>query len=231
MSTSGTDDSARPIGLLGGTFDPVHYGHLRLAEEAREALGLARVLFSPAGAPAHRPAPAASAAHRRAMLAAALADNPHFALETFELERDAPSYTVETLTALRAREGGARPLVWIIGSDAFAALHTWRRWRELFALAHFAIAQRPGQTFDAPPDGALAAEYRARRVNDPQRLRHAAAGCLIDFAMTPLAISATAIRANLARGASNRYLLPAAVANYIDHHQPYPVEPTPAHDR
>ena len=221
---SAADDSVRPIGLLGGTFDPVHYGHLRLAEEAREALGLARVLFIPAGAPAHRAAPAASAAHRRAMLEAAVADNPHFALETFELERDAPSYTYDTLAALRAREGAARPLVWMIGSDAFAALHTWHRWRELFALAHFAIAQRPGQ----PPlqgalDAALAAEYHARRVDDPAALRRAPAGCLIDFAMTPLAISATAIRANLARGVSNRYLLPEAVADYIDHHQPYPV--------
>jgi nicotinate-nucleotide adenylyltransferase len=210
-----------PLGLLGGTFDPVHYGHLRLAEEAREALGLAQVLWIPAGQPPHRGAPGASARHRLEMVRRALSDNAAFALDAAEANACAPSYTVTTLERLRA-EQGTRSLVLLLGADAFLGLPGWRRWRDLLDLAHIGVATRPGFAL-SPEDWpeALARVCGERLSADSAALRAAPAGRVVGFAMTPLAISASLLRARIAAGASVRYLLPEPVREYILAHDLY----------
>jgi len=213
---------SEPLGIFGGTFDPVHVGHLRLAEEAREQLGLASVLWVPAGQPPHRGGPVVAASERLAMVKAATAENPAFAVDPAEVLSAQPSYTVPTLERLRGEQGGGRPLVLLLGADAFAGLPGWHRWRDLWALAHVAVAHRPGfpiEPASLPP--ALAAEFFQRRCDDPSTLASSAAGSIVSFAMTQLAVSATQIRQLLANGKSTRYLLPEAVIAYIQQHQLY----------
>lgn len=211
-----------PLGLFGGTFDPVHIGHLRLAEEARESLQLGRVRWIPAGQPWHRAAPPTSAAHRLEMVRLAVASNPTFEVDAREASSGRPGYTVDTLRSLRVELGAGQPLVLLLGTDAFSQLHTWHRWRDLFGLAHIGLATRAGQATDsAALDAALAAELSARSRDDAQALRGTPAGVIVRFDMTPLAVSATDLRARLARGASCRYLAPAAVLDYISHHRLY----------
>jgi nicotinate-nucleotide adenylyltransferase len=210
-----------PLGLIGGTFDPVHYGHLRLAEEARESLGLACVRWIPAGLPPHRQAPIADATHRLEMVRLAIAGHAQFVLDDAEVRTGGPSYTVPTLERLRAAEG-ERPLVLMMGADAFLGLETWHRWRELFELAHIAVATRPG--FDLDPARmplALADVCRARLSEAAQALHGAPSGRVVPFSMTALGISASLLRARLAAGRSARYLLPDLVAEYIDRHHLY----------
>ncbi len=211
----------RPLGLLGGTFDPVHYGHLRLAEEAREALDLDEVRWIPAGRPPHRQAPRVAASHRLEMVRQAVAGNPAFTVDDAETASGEPSYTVTTLERLRA-EQGARPLLLLMGADAFLGLAAWHRWRDLFALAHIGVATRPGVELspaDLPAE--LAAACAGRLDDAPAALKTAPAGRVVRFAMTPLAISASLLRARLAAGRSARYLLPDPVREYIDRQQLY----------
>lgn len=210
-----------PLGILGGTFDPIHFGHLRLAEEARERLGLARVRLIPAGQPAHRGTPGANATQRLAMTLRAAAGNPALEVDDAEVLSDAPSYTVPTLERLRGELGPARPLVLLLGADAFAGLTTWHRWQHLFELAHIGVATRPGHSADiAALAPALAAQCRQRDA-DAAQLAAAPAGRIVRFPITPLDISATAIRAACARHESPRYLLPAGVVDYISEHRLY----------
>jgi nicotinate-nucleotide adenylyltransferase len=212
---------SEPQGILGGTFDPVHFGHLRLAEEARQALGLGRVRWIPAGRPPHRGEPGVTAEERLAMVRLAIAGHPAFILDDAEVRSQSPSYTVLTLERLRAECGPNRPLVLLMGADAFLGLAGWKRWSELFHLSHIAVATRPGHELDAAamPE-ALAREYQARRAS-PDDLRQAAAGGICPFAITPLAISATGIRHTLGQGRSPRYLLPDPVLAYIQQHALY----------
>ena len=133
----------KPIAILGGTFDPVHLGHLRVAWEAAEALD-AQVRLMPAHLPPHRPAPVANAQQRVRMLQAALAGQDRLVLDTRELQREGPSYTVDTLRELRAESAASQPLILLLGSDAFAGLPTWHEWRVLFDLAHIGVLSRPG---------------------------------------------------------------------------------------
>ena len=213
-----------PLGVFGGTFDPVHHGHLRLAEEAADLLNLSCVRWIPAGQPTARERPLASAARRLAMVRLAIAGNPRFELDSAEVDADRPSYTVPTLERLRsaALGGGARPLVLLVGADAFAGIAGWHRWQQLFELAHVAVAHRPGFPVDpATLPEALAALYRQRYRADVSALATAPAGAIVSFAMTPLDISATKIRRLLSNGASARYLLPDATRDYIKHHHLY----------
>lgn len=210
---------AAPLGLFGGTFDPVHHGHLRLAEEAREALGLAGVCFIPAGNPPHRGTPRTDAAHRLEMVRRAIAGNPAFSCDAAEVRSADPSYTVLTLERLRAAHG-TRPLVLLLGADAFLGLASWHRWQEIAQLAHIAVAGRPGHAPDALPD-ALQTVLGNRISSDPARLRASPSGEVVRFDMTPLAISATEIRAMLRDGRSPRYLLPDSVVDYIAAHALY----------
>ncbi|MFU2486538.1 nicotinate-nucleotide adenylyltransferase [Thauera sp. WH-1] len=215
-----------PLGLLGGTFDPIHLGHLRLAEEAREALGLAAVRLIPAGQPPHRGAPRSSAEHRLAMARLAIAGNAALEVDDGEVRSSDKSYTVLTLERLRAELGPARPLVLILGADAFEGLPGWHRWQELFELAHIAVANRPGyaphgRRWPATLSPELAAACHGRHRNDPADLATTPAGCVLPFDMTPLAISASLIRDLVRNGHSVRYLLPDSVLDYIAAHHLY----------
>jgi nicotinate-nucleotide adenylyltransferase len=196
----------RPLAILGGTFDPVHLGHLNAAWEASELLG-ADVCLIPAGNPPHRQPPVASAAQRVAILRAALHGQERLTLDTRELERSGPSYTVDTLTALRAEQGD-RPLVLLLGADAFGGLVSWHRWRALFELAHVGVLVRPGVAPALPE--ALEQEVAPRR-SAAAALHDTPAGKLAMLAITPLEISATRIRELLAAGRDPRYLLPAGL--------------------
>ena len=214
------------LGLFGGTFDPLHVAHLRLALEAREALGLAGVCLIPAGTPPLRAVPQCAAGHRLAMVECALAGMPGFSVDPGEVlaaaGNPAPSYTVATLERQRRQHGAQWPLVLLLGADAFARLESWQRWRELFGLVHIAVATRPGHDLKevGARDTALAAEFAARH-GVAAYLAGAPAGRIVPFAITALEISATAIRERLARGLSVRYLVPDPVLDYIESHQIY----------
>lgn len=213
---------SEPLGLFGGTFDPVHYGHLRLAEEAIAHLALGGVRWIPAGQPPHRGTPQVTAGQRLAMVRCATAGNPRFSVDAGEVEAAAPSYTVHTLERLRAELGEQQQLVLLVGADAFAGLATWHRWRDIFGLAHVVVSHRPGfpvETASLPHE--LATEFNDRRLTDVGALRASPAGGIATFAMTQLAISATQIRKLLANGLSARYLLPDDVLDYIQLHSLY----------
>lgn len=200
--------SERPIAIFGGTFDPVHIGHLRAAWEASEALD-AEVRMVPAKIPPHRPQPLASVGERVAMLRVALAGQQRLQLDLRELDREGPSYTFDTLASLRTEIGDRCPLVLLIGVDAFAGLSTWHRWRELFELAHMCVLTRPAQ-IPAMPD-ALASEVASREVGDTAALCNAPAGRVLNLVVSSLGISATRIRALLAAGHEPRWLVPQAL--------------------
>lgn len=202
----------RPIGILGGTFDPIHYGHLRIALEALETLELAELRLLPARTPPHRGMPGASPEQRLALLRLAVGDQPGFVIDERELRRDGPSYMVDTLASLRA-ERPDTPLCLLLGRDAFVELPRWSRWRQLFDLAHLVVLNRPGDWSDSPAD--LRAEVAARRLSDQQSLSDRPAGGIRFQDVTPLAISATRIRQLLAAGRSPRYLLPDPVLDHI----------------
>ena len=189
-----------PVGILGGTFDPVHDAHLAMARAALQALGLARVIWLPTGSPPYRKPPVAAACHRLAMLRLALEGEPRYAVDERELAPGASGYSFDTLTALRAELGAAVPLVMLIGSDQHAKLATWHRADELFELCRFAVFARPGwkvADFRVPLSG------------------------VIHVPMEPLAISASDIRARIGRGEDVSAMLPAAVLRYVRQHRLY----------
>ncbi|MBT9568523.1 MAG: nicotinate-nucleotide adenylyltransferase [Thiobacillus sp.] len=211
--------SPRAVGVMGGTFDPIHCGHLRLAEEMADAIGLEQVVFIPAGRPPHRQQPQVTARHRLEMVRRAVAGNPRFAVDDREVSSPNPSYTVDTLTALRAERGPAQPMWLLLGADAFHGLPQWKRWKQLFELANIVVVTRPGAATITPLPEPLKSEVLARRVDDASEA--GLAGAVLRQQMTALDISATAIRDALARRGSVRYLLPDAVLNYINEHQLY----------
>ena len=215
----------RTIGILGGTFDPIHYGHLRLAADVRAALGLAHVLLIPARDPPHRAAPLAPAEARFAMVELGCAEFPGLIADARELNRAGPSYTVTTLQSLHT-EDRTRPLALLLGADALEGLPGWHRWELLLTLAHLIVADRPGICFEPQKlDEPLRTQYERRLTTDPSRLSRTLAGAIVRVPISPQPISATAIRAALARGATGRAeiagLLPPAVLAYIDRNQLY----------
>jgi nicotinate-nucleotide adenylyltransferase len=200
---------------MGGTFDPVHLAHLRLAEEAADELGLERVRWIPSGSPGHRAAPGTPAHHRLEMVKRAVRDNPRFAVDDAEALGGDAQFTIDTLRRLRAELGAKIPLVLLIGADQLHKLDTWRDWRELFERAHFAIGARPGYPLAPESLPPAVAEAWRQRAGDAASLRAAPAGRIVTFPMTLLGISASDIRRRLAAGASVRYLLPPEVLAYI----------------
>jgi nicotinate-nucleotide adenylyltransferase len=182
------------LGVFGGTFDPIHLGHLRAAENALESLELDRVAFVPAGTPPHRELPSSSAIDRYAMTALATAGHPRFTVSDAELRREGPSYTVDTVAGLRRESPEALVFV-IVGSDTFPEMPTWKEHGRLLELCTVAVVARPGES---PADGGAAPPRGVARVEGPG-----------------LAISASAIRARARQGESIRYLVPDAVADYI----------------
>jgi nicotinate-nucleotide adenylyltransferase len=213
-----------PLAVLGGTFDPVHFGHLRLAADVRDALALPEVRLIPAGDPPHRRPPHAPARDRVAMLALAVRDSPGLVVDTREIDRGGKSYTVDTLAGLR-REMPQRPIGLIVGADAFRGLPTWHRWRDLFDLAHLIVVPRPGIAIDVALPAALAREWHVRKRDDPNALRFAPAGTIYVQPVSPHAISSSQVRAALASGGTRSVeiagLLPAAVLAYIESHGLY----------
>ncbi len=209
------------IGLLGGTFDPIHFGHLRMAQELIEALNLDTVKFIPAATPPHKARPAVAPAHRSAMLQLAIANNTGFEFDGRELLRDGPSYSIDTLRSLRSELNAHDSLVLFIGSDAFSQFNTWHHWQDIISLCHIALVQRPGQ---AKPDGLneeLLSFLHDHYTENSLDLVREPTGLITMPAITPLAISSTAIRAQLKNQQAARYLTPDCVLDYIAQHRLY----------
>lgn len=202
----------QPIGLFGGAFDPIHYGHLRTAFELRQALGLAEVRFLPTGNPPHRAELSASAEVRLSMVKAAVVGQASFAVDDREVRRSGVSYSIDTLTELRA-EYPDRSLCLLLGMDAFLGLPNWHRWRELFDLAHVVVAHRPG--WKAPTRGPLGEVMVDRGTGSIRDLQEKRAGHIYVHAGTQLEISSTELRQLLEAGRDPLYLVPDAVRRII----------------
>ena len=211
------------IGLFGGTFDPVHFGHLRLATELAEAFRLDQVLFIPAGLPYHRGRSAhATSDQRLTMLKLATARDARFDVDDRELKREGNTYTYDTLAEIRKERGPGTSLVFLMGTDTFAKIDTWHRWTELFDLAHFGVAIRADDAqWNTRGPGAFPREIWPRITLSLRELLSTPAGKVMTFKMTPLAISSTAIRETAAAGGSIRYLTPDPVVEFIRSRQLY----------
>lgn len=203
------------IGLLGGTFDPVHFGHLRPAQEVCDVLSLQQLRFMPAANPPHRAPPVASIAHRIAMLRLAIVVDERFELDDREQYIDGPSYTVRTLESLR-EDLGQCPLALVIGADQFRAFESWYRWQDILELAHLVVMNRPGnEMLDLPP-------WAGERLSgESEQLDRLAGGRIRQVTVTPVNISATAIRQALASGLPASDMLPGAVLEYIETNKLY----------
>ncbi len=203
------------IGIFGGTFDPVHYGHLRAALEVKEIFGLDEVRLVLSAKPPHRPSPNTSVANRLEMLQLAILNEPGFIVDTREIVRSGNSYMVITLESFR-KEFPVQPILLFVGDDAFNKLNTWYQWQRLFEFAHIVVLTRPGYTkcrFD---------EFFIDKITDqPIDLKSQIAGKLYFQTITPLDISATAIRSIIAAGKNPRFLLPDPVLTYINKLQLY----------
>jgi nicotinate-nucleotide adenylyltransferase len=209
------------IGLLGGTFDPIHFGHLRLALEVAEAIHADEVRFIPAGMPPHRQSPLADKTHRSAMVDLAIAGNPLFQLDNRECERPGPSYTIDTLKDMR-REYPNLPICLFLGADAWLSFSSWRCWQDFTHLVHLVIAHRPGFTLrQSALPLAQQALFSQSLVHTPKQLHEKNAGFIYVYAITALEISASGIRGMVRRGQSPRYLLPDCVLDYIAYHHLY----------
>jgi nicotinate-nucleotide adenylyltransferase len=202
------------IGVLGGTFDPIHLGHLRPALDCLQLLALDQVRLIPLKVAVHRPQPAAPSALRLAMLEAAIADQPGLVTDPRELERPGDSYSHDTLVHLRAELGDAEPVCLLVGSDAFASFLGWYRPREILDLAHVVIMRRPGAPEGFAPD--LQDLLRHRLCEDPTALRDSPSGRVLFQDVTQMDISSTRIRQLIRRGQSPRFLLPDAVLAICD---------------
>jgi nicotinate-nucleotide adenylyltransferase len=201
-----------PIGVFGGTFDPIHFGHLRTALELSEALGLAEVRFVPCSEPPHRDRKPTAGNLRLEMIKTATAEHQGFVIDDRELRRSGPSYTVDTLSSLKD-DFPQTPLCLLLGMDAFLGLSGWHRWTELFELAHLVVAQRPGWIM---PEGSLLRRLlEERRTAEPARLHETPSGHIFLQDVTQLEISATELRQTIAAGVDPRYLLPDSVRAII----------------
>ena len=203
---------SEPIGLFGGAFDPIHYGHLRTAFELWQALKLAQVRFLPTGNPPHREAPLTEPALRVQMVNAAVAGISAFVVDDRELRRSGMSYSVDTLTELRA-DYPDRSLCLMLGMDAFLGLPTWHRWRDIFEFAHVVVAHRPG--WRAPMTGPLGEVMVDRGTGSVRDLHSALAGRIHVHAVTQLEIASTDLRQLILAGRDLRYLVPDAVRELI----------------
>jgi nicotinate-nucleotide adenylyltransferase len=200
------------ICLYGGTFDPVHFGHLRTAIEVQQAVGIEQVHLLPCGTPPHRGQPHASAEQRLKLLELAIADQTALTIDDRELRRDGPSFMVDTLRSIR-EDVADQPVCLVLGMDAFSGLESWHQWQAIPELAHLLVMQRPGSNW--PDSGELSDWVKKRSTNDCKALFKQAAGLIVGVQVTQLEISSTRIRALLAADKSPRYLLPDAVLDHI----------------
>ncbi len=210
----------QPIGILGGTFDPIHFGHLRTALELYQTQELAEVRLVPCYQPVHRKSPVASPKHRLAMVATAIADEPALQVDDCEIKRQGPSYAIDTLETLRTKFPHT-PLCLIMGIDALLGFPSWHRWQDILKLAHLIIAHRP--QYHLPLTGVVADLLKERLKPHSAALQEGMAGNIVLHPVTPLEISATDIRKQIAAGLNPRYLLPDAVYQYIKQHGVYSI--------
>lgn len=206
------------VGVFGGTFDPLHYGHLRPVDQVQRALDLSAVRVVPCAAPPHREPPLAQPAQRLAMVELGLAGYPALHADDREIRRGGISYTVDTLRELRAELGERQSLCLIVGADAFLGLPSWHRWRDIPQLAHLVVMQRPGWALEG---GRLPEWAAPRRVDDPRELDQQPAGWITVVPVTPVNISATEIRRAIASGGDPGGMLPGSVWDYIQAHGLY----------
>jgi len=210
--------------FYGGTFDPIHLGHLAIARAAHDELRVP-VRLVPSADPPHRAPPGANAEQRAHMLALALQDEPGLCLDLRELTRaelsDRPSYTYDTLLELRRALGPERPIAWLLGADSFVALPSWHRWQDLLTLAHLVVAERPGASLEADLPAALAERLRGAWAQQAGQLSQAPAGRVWRLRQPLRSESASEVRARIADGGDWRALLPAAVAGYVAAHGLY----------
>jgi len=197
------------VGINGGTFDPIHYGHLRAALEVEQQLGLEQVLFVPCYQPVHRNQPQATAEQRCEMIKLAIAKQPSFQLETFEIDQGGPSYMVQTLAALKQKSPD-ESLVLMMGTDAFAKFHTWHDWAGILRLANIAVMHRPGEP--VPINCESGQIYQTHQVDQLSE----ASGQIVEVAVTQLDISSTLIKEHIKRGDAADYLLPPSVMAEIE---------------
>ncbi|OAI48413.1 hypothetical protein AYO45_05035 [Gammaproteobacteria bacterium SCGC AG-212-F23] len=207
-----------PIGLLGGTFDPIHFGHLRTALEIRNALNLAEVYLVPCYQPVHRKLPIATPEQRLAMVSCAVADEPLLKVEDCEIRRQRPSYTIETIEEFRKNKPRT-PLCLIMGIDALLSFSSWHRWQDILKQCHLVIAHRP--QYQIPHEGVIADLLKKCLTTDVNVIHETLGGHIILHPVTPLEISATDIRKQIATGHTPRYLLPEPVLEYIRNHGVY----------
>lgn len=205
------------IGIFGGTFDPIHYGHLRPAQEIKQALSLEKLFLVPASVPPNRPAPVASTAQRLHMVQLATDEFPELVVDDCEIQRDGPSYTVDTLHYFRQRFP-REPLCLLLGADAFASLQSWHQWQALPTLAHIVVMLRPHHG-DAPPT--LPAWSKAHQIHNIDELAASVSGKVYIHKVSPQDISATAIRQAIVAQNNISTLLPRLVQQYIDKHHLY----------
>lgn len=202
------------IGLYGGTFNPIHFGHLRMAEELVDACQLSEVRFIPSSTPPHKPQPTATPEQRAQMIALAIGDHPKFRLDPQEIQRNGVSYTIDTLSSIRASQGSQTPIAFIMGMDAFAEIEHWHEWQHYLDYAHILVSTRP-ETYIDQLSTAVKALLSTHLVTDSDALHHQAHGLIYLHQMTPLAISSSQIRRLTNSSQSQRYLLPDTVIEYI----------------
>lgn len=217
-SDNENDRLIKPLALFGGTFDPVHYGHLRCADESRRRLGLSSLFLLPAGDPPHRGTPQASTGQRLEMLNLALEEFPWLKLDDRETRRQGPSYMVETLLEIRTAFP-LRPLLLVIGQDAANLLHTWFQWKQLFSLAHIVILTRPASNRQYPQE--LFQQFTSRLTSDVSELQASLAGKVLQLDVESIDVSATDIKRLIRQGRSPGSMLPAAVLDYIHENHLY----------
>lgn len=212
-------EQIRPFVFMGGTFDPVHNGHLRTALEIKQWLGVDQVCLIPSKMPVHRAEPGCTSLQRFEMVEASVQGEPALTTDSREVLSDQPSYSLLTLQSLRNELGADAPLVMILGMDAFLMLHTWYQWQQIPQLCHILVVSRPGYSFTPGPEiETLLDRYG---VDDVSALKKSPAGAIFIHELTPLGISATQIRKLIRNGLSPRYLLPETVWRYIREHQLY----------
>ena len=212
------------VGIFGGTFDPIHYGHLRVAEEIVETVGLQKMYFVPAGMPRLRYSPVASSQHRVEIVRLAIQKNPDFVLDEREIYRDGVSYSIDTVREFKQEFGEEVRLCFILGADAFIKLPEWNNWKELFNLCHFIVSSRPGYSLTLIKEllsKELREECSQRWVSNTESLRKDTSGLIFISSTTMLDISATSIRAHIAVGRSVRHLVPSVTVNYISENKLY----------
>ncbi len=208
-----------PFVFMGGTFDPIHHGHLRTALELQQWLGIKEVTLIPSGEPVHRSEPGCGAENRLAMVKLAVADAASLLVDSREVDAKSPSYTAITLASLRQSLGEQRPICMVMGMDAYLGLSSWKDWHTFLSLCHIIAVARPGYDYHANPVmDAFTQQHRLASVSD--LWRQPAGGVLI-HELTPLGISATQIRELIAQGKTPRYLMPDQVWEYIKQHQLY----------